>query len=156
MTALDPAFVDALDRLHSGLQDEEVTWALTGSTSFALQGVPVEPNDIDVQTTEDGAYAIAEQFPEQVVEKVQFRASETIRSHFGELDFDGISVEVMGDLQKRLNDGSWEDPVDVTTHREYVTVQQMQIPVLSLEYEAQAYDRLGRTDRADLLREYID
>lgn len=132
-----------------------VTWALTGSTSFALQGVPVDPDDVDVQTTAHGAYEIEARFADSVVEPVTRSSDDGIRSHFGVLSVDGLRVEVMGGLQKRAG-GAWEPPTDVTDHREYVTLGDRRVPVLSLAYEADAYERLGRTERAALLRDHAD
>jgi hypothetical protein len=75
-----------------------------------------------------------------------------MRSHLGALLIDGIEVEIMGDIQKRLEDGSWESPVDLNSHRRFVNFEGMQVPVLSLEYEAQAYQKMGRLERAEMLR----
>ncbi|APW98343.1 hypothetical protein CHINAEXTREME_11305 [Halobiforma lacisalsi AJ5] len=135
---------------------EHLEWALTGSTAFALQGVPVEPNDVDVQTTEDGAYGIADRFPESVVDPVPFEEGDRIRSHFGALERRGVRVEIMGAVQKRDADGTWELPVDVAAHRTFAMADGTRVPVLSLEYEAKAYERLGRSERAKLLCEYAE
>ncbi|WP_265109492.1 nucleotidyltransferase domain-containing protein [Halosolutus halophilus] len=156
MPELDDRYLDALETLSTTLDDRSVTWALTGSTSFALQGVPLTPNDIDVQTTEEGAYAIEAAFAEQVVDPVSVAESETIRSHFGAVELDGVRVEIMGAVQKRRDDGTWEPPVDVAEHRTFVEIGNGRIPVLSLDYEGRAYERLGRTERATLLSEYSD
>jgi hypothetical protein len=59
-------------------------------------------------------------------------------------------VEVMGDIQKRLEDGTWETPVNLRSHRQIVACDGMDIPVLSLEYEADAYRKLGRLERAEM------
>lgn len=156
MTSLDRSYLGVLRTLSSALESRSVPWALTGSASFALQGVPLSPNDIDVQTTEAGAYEIAETFPDRVVEPVSFSEAESIRSHFGVLDFDGIRVEAMGAVQKRQPDGTWEHPVDVTDHRTFVDADGTRIPVFPLRYEAEAYEQLGRSERASLLAEYAE
>jgi hypothetical protein len=62
----------------------------------------------------------------------------------------------MGDLQKRLDDQSWEAPVKVEAYREWVDVGGMQVPVLSLAYEYQAYLKLGRREKAEMLREWLE
>jgi hypothetical protein len=80
---------------------------LTGSLSFALQGVSVEPRDIDLQTDETGAYAIEKLFQEQVVKPVAFWASENMRSHFGVLEIAGIKVEIMGRTEKAALWQAW-------------------------------------------------
>jgi len=141
-------------RLGRDLADEDLAWALTGSASFALQGVPVDPDDVDLQTTARGASAVESLFSDAVVDPVSLRESDRLRSQFGALSLFGVRVELMGDLQKRRPDGSWESPVDVTDHRRFETVDGVRVPVLSLEYEARAYERLGREERAALLRRY--
>ena len=143
-----------LEELTSRLSDEGVTWALTGSLAHRIQGVPVEVHDVDVQTDERGAYRIADVFRNEVVRKVRLRRSANVESHFGELVVHGISVEVMGALRKRLRDGSWEPPVDVAAHRVLVPCGSLEVPALSLRYEARAYEALGRAERAALLRRY--
>jgi len=68
---------------------------------------------------------------------------------------DGIKVEIMGDIQKWLADGSWENPVNLKHHKKVVEIKGMQIPVLSLEYEYQAYMNLGRIEKAEMLRNWL-
>lgn len=154
MSALGPAHRAAVRTLATTLAETDIVWALTGSTSFALQGVPLDPNDVDVQTTESGAYRIEEAFADEVVDPVIFSEGECIRSHFGALDVEGVRVEVMGAVEREVADGTWELAVDVATRREFVEMDGIRVPVLPLDYEARAYEQLGRSDRAALLREY--
>jgi hypothetical protein len=149
-----PEHARVLEELTSRLSGSDVTWALTGSLGHRLQGVPVEVHDVDIQTDEHGAYRIERIFRDEVVRAVHERSSSAIRSHFGQLLIGGVEVEVMGGVQKRLPDGSWERPVDVAEHRVLVSWGPLEIPVLSLQYEAQAYQILGRHDRAALLRRH--
>ncbi len=144
-----------LQRICTCLEGSLVEWAITGSLGMALQGVPVEVHDIDLQTDRRGAYEIERCLAEFVVQPVRFSESERIRSHLGRLEIDGVQVEIMGDIQKRLENGSWEEPVRVTDHRRWVEIAGMRVPVLSLEYEAQAYLRLGRCDKAEMLRAWL-
>ena len=156
MPPLDERYLNVIRTLSTTLEGRSVVWALTGSTSFALQGVPLTPNDVDVQTTEDGAYAIEEAFSERVVEPVSFSESEMIRSHFGVVELNGIRIEILGAVQKRQPDGRWEPPVDVTDHRSFVGIEGVSIPVLTLQYEASAYEQLGRSERAAILTKHAE
>ncbi len=122
---------------------------------MALQGVPVTVHDIDIQTDEEGAYEIERRFSKYVIKPVRYSISEQIRSHFGMLEIDGIKVEIMGDLQKRLDDQSWEGPVKVECYKQRVELEGMRIPVLSLEHEYQAYLKLGRSKKAEMLRNWL-
>lgn len=148
-----------LKQLLASLQGVDLPWALTGSTSFALQGVDVLPNDIDIQTDEKAAYVIEgllSRIPDTgITRPVRYSESTAIRSHFGELHINGLKVEIMGALQKRLPNGDWEQPVDVGRFRVFVEWDGALVPVLPLEYERQAYLLLGRKDRAELLGAFL-
>jgi hypothetical protein len=152
---IDSPYLKILHMIHRRLTDAKLNWVVTGSLGFALQGVPIEPNDIDVQTDQAGAHEMEHLFSEFLVRKVAFSSAERIRSHFGQLMIEGIKVDIMGDVEKRLADGTWDDPVDLTRHKRMVEVDGMQVPVLSLEYEHQAYLKLGRTEKAEMLRKWL-
>ena len=153
---IDRAYLDVLRMLDARLSGAGIVWVVTGSLGFALQGVPVTPHDIDLQTDAGGAYAIARLFSEYVVRPVAFSSTATIRSHFGALAIAGIIVEIMGDIQKRSTDGSWEPPVDLERHRREVELDGMQISVLSLPYEREAYRTLGRVATVHLLEAWLE
>lgn len=149
------AHAGVLNRIARSLADLPFVWAVTGSTGMALQGVPLDVHDVDLQTSVAGAYAIGERLAAWVVTPVRERISPRIRSHLGAFEIDGLTVEVMGGLQKCIA-GAWEPPVDVGPHRCWVTLGDVGLPVLSLVYEELAYRRLGRIERADLLRAWLE
>ena len=62
----------------------------------------------------------------------------------------------MGDIQKRGVDGVWEEIVDPEHYRQMVEIAGLLVPVLSLEYEYQAYLKFGRVERAEMLRRWLD
>lgn len=153
---IDPIYFNVLRQIHARLSNTDVNWVVTGSLGFALQGVPVQPNDIDLQTDKAGAYQIERLFSDVVIRKVKFSATERIKSHFGALQIDGIEVEIMGDIQKKGAEGIWEEIVDPANYRKMVEIDGLLVPVLSLEYEYQAYLKFGRTERAKMLRRWLD
>lgn len=153
---IDLTYHKVLRKIWTRLHWSRINWALTGSLSFALQGLPVNPNDIDIQTDEAGAYEIEHLFSEFVVREVKFAATEKIRSHFGALEIDGVKVEIMGDIQKRLEDGTWEESVNLEHHIRFIEVEGMNVPVLALEYEYQAYMKLGRVEKAHMLKRVLE
>lgn len=74
---------------------------MTGSTSFAIQGMDIEPHDIDIQTDEVTAYLLGDLLKDYVIQPISFSGTDKIRSHFGKFLMDDMEVEVMGDIQKR-------------------------------------------------------
>ena len=129
-------------------------WAVTGSTALAAQGAPVQPHDVDLQSDAAGAYVIQEALAEFMVRPVAYSSSGRIRSHFGAAVVAGIPVEIMGDVEVRRPEGSWRPPPDLT-ERLWVEAAGLRLPVLPLEHEYEAYVLLGRSDRAELVREHM-
>jgi hypothetical protein len=153
--ALSPNHRAVIYALCESLPLDTVNWALTGSAGHSLQGVPISVHDVDVQTDEPGAWVVADRLVAHVVEPLKRTESAVIRSLFGRFDVGGVIVEVMGAVQKRQRDGSWGAPTDPSRHRRLVQLDGLQVPVLSLEYEAAAYAQLGRHERATLLRNWL-
>jgi hypothetical protein len=133
----------------------DARWALTGSLGMALQGVRLEIHDIDLQTDADGARRIEASLREFVVSPVRFAVGSSIRSWYGTFRIASTTVELMGDVEKLLSGGTWERPPDLKSIIRVVQVADLHVPVLDLDYEEQAYRKLGRVERADLLRRWL-
>lgn len=151
-------YLKVLKRIYHELNNSEVDWVVTGSISFALQGVPNidSHNDIDIQTNMTGAYEIEKRFSDFSFRKVVFSSSEKVRSYYGALMIDGIEVEIMGDIQKKNENGSWTNPINLGAYKKIITFEGLDVPVLSLEYECQAYIELGRTKEAKRLSDFMN
>ena len=145
-------YLEILKKIVIQLEESGINWVLTGSLGLAMQGVPVEVHDIDIQTDEEGAYQFEKIFAQDVVKPVRYSEAERIRSHLGAFSINGIKVEVMGDVQKRLDDQSWEESVVLEDHRHWMEIGQVQVPLLNLEYEYLAYLRMGRKEKAEKIR----
>jgi hypothetical protein len=153
---LSEAHRRALLEIARRLEGKGVIWALTGSTGMALQGVPLEVKDIDMQTDREGAFAIGQEFAAEMFRPVAFSGNERIRSYFGRFVLEGIQVEIMGEIEKRLPDGSWEAPPDLRKVRKWIKWEGTDFPVLDLMYECRAYRLMGRTERADFLQKWLE
>lgn len=152
---IDSRFLVVLQKIYERLETCNVPWVITGSFGMALQGMDMEVHDIDLQTDQSGAYEIESRFSEYVITPVRYLSSERIRSHLGKLEIDSIKVEIMGAIQKRIDEHTWEEIVRVEEHRKWVNIEGMQIPVLSLEYEYQAYLKMGRVEKAEMIKEWM-
>lgn len=93
--------MQTLKLLCKNLQDSDVRWILAGSLSLALQGVDVEPNDIDIITDSQGAFRINEILKKYEKKKVEYSEIGRISSYFGIFEMQGVKVEVMGDYRER-------------------------------------------------------
>jgi len=153
---IEVRYLNTLRKLCIQLSDCQSNWVVTGSLGMALQGMDLEIHDIDLQTDQRGAYEIESLFSGYVVKAVHYSASERIRSHLGSLEIEDVKVEIMGDIQKLLDNQVWEEPVKVEKYRHWVNFEGTQVPVLSLEYEHQAYLKLGRLEKAEKIKRWLE
>ena len=56
---------------QAAAKEPGLVWALTGSTSFALQGMDVQAHDIDIQTDRDSSYTLGTMIKEHCVEPLR-------------------------------------------------------------------------------------
>ena len=152
---IESRYLKVLRKLYVLLEDCQITWVVTGSWGMALQGMDIDVHDIDLQTDRNGAYEIERLFSKYVVKPVTFSTSERVRSHFGALKIDSVKVEIIGDIEKRLDDQKWERTINLENYRQWIDIRGMRIPVLALEYEYQAYLKLGRFEKAEMLRKWL-
>ena len=143
--ARKPLWRAVLRRVAQRLAETGVTYKVVGGTAAALHGIPVTVNDLDLETDVEGAYRFQSLFAEQALMPVSWRESETYRSHFGRFDFDGVVMEVMGELERREGDG-WV-PTQ-TLSETTVSLDGVPVRVPWLEEEVLAYLRRGRLARA--------
>lgn len=151
-----PELLAIVQRLLEVFGPLESPWAFTGSLGLALQGLETKIHDIDVQTDEAGAYRMQDLLGEAIEEPVSFKQSERIRSHFGRGRLAGYQIEIMGDIQKMTPLGEWQDPPELERIIRRIVVQGLQIPVLDLIHEKEAYRALGRHERAEEIGLAID
>jgi len=149
-------FETALQTILEQLTGLPEAWALTGSVGMVLQGMPLQVHDIDVQTSPLGAIQIQQRLEGWMVEPVRQVESLFMRSLLGKAVVEGVEVEIIGGVQKRLEGGGWEEPVNVAEHRRWVEWRGLNVPVLALEYEAEAYRRMGRLEKAEKIRRWLD
>jgi len=146
-----------LQRLRPALDALPEPWVLTGSGAFAAQGWPVEVHDLDIQTTGPGAQLLNTAWSDHVVFPVALRETGAIRSWFGRFAWNEGTVDVIGDIEHRQPDGGWSAPPPLRVLRRTVPCPGLgEVPVLPLRYEADAYRRMGRTERAAQLLAWAD
>jgi hypothetical protein len=148
--------IRAVGYLVQRLPLADVNWALTGSVAHRLAGAPMPVGeDLDVQTDVESAYEVARRLTgAALIEPVRLRESEQLRSHLGRAELFGVTVEIIGGLQKRSSPTEpWGPMTDPADHRRTVELAGLGVPVLDLGYEADAYEQLGRHERADVLRQ---
>jgi hypothetical protein len=67
----------------------------TGSIGQKLQGMNLQPHDVEIQTNQEGAYIINDLLQDYCYEKVYFRESSMLSLHFGNFKYNDARIEVI-------------------------------------------------------------
>lgn len=151
--AVKPRWRTVLAQIARQLNEAGVAYRVGGGAAIALHGVPIPVKDLDLVTDVAGAYHFQALFADHVVEPVALREDKVWRSHLGRFDFDGVTVEIIGDLHRRKG-GEWVLATTVTETT--VNLDGAPIRVPWLEEEALFYVWRGRLDRAAQCLHYCD
>ncbi len=149
------AQLDALEVLLQRVP-AAVDLALIGSLNHVLQGVPLDHvGDVDIVTDLHGALTVEKELGEYLIRPGHDRPGGRAQSRFSVFRVKGVDLEMMAEMRLQLDDGSWSEVVDVTQHRHWISVKSLRVPVMDLSWEAWFYERLGRHQRVDVLRNLI-
>jgi hypothetical protein len=156
MTDIPEKHYKALKIINENLTGKNINWAITGSVGMVLQGMSMEVHDIDLQADKAGVYAIEEALASYSIKPVYLRESLLTFSYYGVLEIEGIQVEIIGAIQKKVDNGDWEEPVDPEEFCLQVSYKDLTLPVMSLEHEYEAYQIMGRLEKAARIRAFLD
>lgn len=140
-----------VERVHPA----EYSWALTGSAGLRLQGVDISVYDLDLQTDAETIYLLEKKLAGFIKTPVHIWESEHTRSYHGQAEINGLQVELLGDIRHRRAGDTWEPPLNIASVLVWVEWHGLKIPVLSLAHEALAYEKMGRIQKAELIRSAI-
>ena len=135
--------MQALKLLCKSLETCDVRWVLAGSLSLALQGVNVEPHDIDLLTDRQGAFRINAMLKKYEKKKVDYSETEKVSSFLGVFEIQGVKVEVMGDYRERQGT-KWISLSRRLARTKIIEVDGTRIPVSPLEDQLVSYRRSTR------------
>ena len=140
---IDSGILEALRIIVKHLKSKDIRWTVMGSVSLALQGVDVNPNDVDILTDEHGAFTIGALLEEYEVKPISFSRTDLFESFYGLYYIEGTKVEVMGNLRVKL-EGIWVSLSNRLKSPIHVQMGSLNIPVSLLHDQLQFYEKLGR------------
>ena len=167
LVVLSKRLLDSTTTIGKILEGCPNKWAIGGDVAEVISGVNVEPDRVTILTTKEGCdeisgrlakYSVA---PATVVERRLEREASIgiksypvmIKSYMARFNIDGSELDVLGDLQIKVGEWDWGDPVDYEP--DYVYVVGVKVPVVPLQLKREIYDGLGWRDRAAKIHEAV-
>ncbi len=126
-----------------------VDYAFIGSANLYLQGLDINPRDIDILTTPDGSKQIDEilnQFQTQAIRFDETGGRNSFRSFY---EIKGVEIEVLGNVGNAYRDaGSLAKKI-------FVPFLDTKLPCISLNEELKTYEKLGRLEKVKSIKEFL-
>jgi hypothetical protein len=155
---INQTIAEVLKRISHILQGHDVEWLVVGTASLAMQGVDVQPRDIDIICTKEDVFKIAKILKEFETKPVEFDRTRLFESHMGVYTIDGIKVEIMGDLREKRRD-KWVSLNERLMSPVIIEIDSVPIPVSSLKDQILSYEKLGRpkdSERVRKIRKFLE
>ncbi len=140
------------------LYGHKVKWLVVGSTSLALQGVDVEPEDIDIICSKEDAFEIGRILKKYETRPVGSSRTHLFESYMGEYAIHGVKVQIMGDFKEK-RDEKWFSLNNRLESPHMIDIGQGRISVSTLVDQLESYERLGRhgdLERAQKINEKLE
>lgn len=149
------------------LKDCTNKWALGGDVAEIISGVNVHPDHIKILTTRKGCDEITRRLADYQVEapvEIEKRLDREanvdskfypvhVKSYTARFKIEDSKLEVHGDLQIKVGNWEWGDPLDYEP--DYVYVVDVKMPVVPLQMKSDLYSGLGWMDRVTKIHEAV-
>jgi len=156
---LNQRLLKAVISMSSLLAGMDANWAVGGDAGEIIMGVNVDADRLEVITTSGGCEEIAKRLSKHqkiapsLTDRRLARDAELsegslpvhVRSRYAEFEIEGVKVEVYGELQIRVGDWDWGDPLEFVPDFSYVVGQK--VPVVPLRLKSELDLGLGWLDR---------
>ncbi len=142
---MDKKFIDVLKLVTKKMATADVRWMVFGSCGLALNGMQIQPDDIDILTDEEGILKINQALIDYKIQLPKIASSVIIDSTMGKFLLNGCSIEVMCNFKvKSQADGQWYEMSHLLEHPNIIDLDNFQIPVLPLTKSIELYRLMGR------------
>jgi hypothetical protein len=127
-------------------------WAVTGSAALALQGVAVNPMDVDVVAEESAAIALTDHLGVLVIEDEARWDRGGVRAARRSLAFvEGVELEILVGVETHSN-GVVQRCTPNLSQVDLVIVEGREIPVLTLQSLIPILEAMGKTERVAMAK----
>ncbi len=145
---LNNKFANTLKIVAQRLNQAKINWTLIASINLALQGLNIEPKDIDILVSFTDKEEIKKVFQDfKIIEAGQCANTkhEKIKLSIEKVEVEFCCERQNGFYRQFLSGGGTVN----------VRLDSLAIPCLKLENEIIAYQYLGRPDKVKLIKEFI-
>lgn len=132
------------------MQEHNLKWAVIGSTNMCLQGMDVEPQDLDIIVELETLDKLKNIFADyEIAEKKQLKPGLPVWEF--QVKIDDVEFQFIGE---KLETAEYIKHLLANEIVEFENCG-LKIPCFTLEAEAQAYEETNRQHKADIIKEFV-
>lgn len=142
---------DAVRIVFSRLEGSGILWCLAGSVNMKLQGIRVEPHDLDVVIQHKNLEKVRTLFSDYSASQVM-----EMRTLSGQRAWDvkacvcGVDVQFFGGDEDDIYVGKM-----MTGMTTKVSIDKIKVPCLTLEAEMKSYMETNREHKAKIIKDFL-
>lgn len=142
---------EAIKIIHELLGQNNIKWALVGSTNLQLQGMQIEPRDLDIVIQHRNLEKVSEIFTDYSASSVK-----ELKTLSGEPAWE-VKAKING-IETQFFGG---DETDIYVSKllaskiAMIKLENIEIPCFTLEAESQSYKETNREHKAHLIQEFL-
>jgi len=134
---------EILQIIIDALQDKEFIRRLEGSANLKIQGIGVFVGDLDITTDDEGIEIFRNTLKKFIIKDF---FNEKIKGRSLICDINGFEVEINSYGDRKL---------DMFDKTEKILWNDLQIPIIPLEYAKKFYELINYKEKVDLISKYL-
>lgn len=132
-----------LQLILKNIKNKDFIWRLEGSANLRIQGIDVSVNDLDITTDKKGIEIFREALKEFII-KDFFNPKVKGTSLVCNINDFEVEINCYGDKELKMFDKIKK-----------IIWQDLEIPILPLEYAKQFYELINRKEKVELIKRYL-
>ncbi len=148
---LNKNFEEAIKIIFKKLNSNKIKWALIGSTNMAIQGMNVQPHDLDLVVQLKDLNKMREIFSEYNASAIKELKPLTDEPGWEvKIKIKNVEVQILGE-----RDTSEYVSKLLANKLTKIKLEGIEVPCFTLDAEAQTYAETKREHKANLIREFL-
>lgn len=130
---------DSLEIFAQICEAEGIRWAITGSISEAVQGVDVDPHDLDIVVHTEDFFKVKEIFIDHMVEPFIDNGGTWVVRYFGRICLRGMMLDIVADDNRNMEGHTYNK----VNWREYNLLVEPLLDRFIIELHRKRYERIA-------------
>lgn len=147
--------LEVLVKIAKVLNNHDITWCVGASLLLYFKGITEVFQDIDIMVMEEDVDRVSQILLEHGRLQPQNPNAQYKTKHFLEFVVDGVDIDVMAGFVIVSGGVDYYFPLERSSVKDFITVNNITIPLQSLEEWRTYYNLMGRVEKVKMIDSYF-